>query len=285
VLDSLKTKILRKRYKKQYCNINTKITIFNVINNKKAMYKRAIVRIPHTTTNGQHNDNITTTEILKQHNNLVSALTSINVYVTILPSNNDIPTSHFIEHNVLFVNKKCILLNLLSPKEHHREKFLEDYFCENFDVIGKIELPARVEGGDILKIKDTFYIATSEQTNELGYLALKKIIEDEGFNVKKITNTSTLHLKSQISYIGKNILLVSDEMSKAPEFSDFRKIILPKEERFAANTFVNGGFVFMSKSAQKSIQIVKRANFLVKEIEISEFIKQNKGLSSLVVFY
>jgi len=276
---------LRKRYEKQYCNINTKITIFNVINNKKAMYKRAIVRIPPNPTNGQHNDIITTTEIIKQHNNLVSALTSINVYVTILPSNNDIPTSHFIENNVLFVNKKCILLNSFNPKENNRDQFLEDYFCENFDVIGKIQLPAKVEGGDILKINDTFYIAIGGQTNEMGYLALKKIIENEGFNVKKIINNSSLYLKSQISYIGQNILLVSDEMSKAPEFSNYRKIILPREERFAANTFVNGGFVFMPKSAQKSIQIVKRANFLVKEIEISEFIKQDKGLSSLVIFY
>ncbi|MBN1113169.1 MAG: hypothetical protein JXA53_09690 [Bacteroidales bacterium] len=249
------------------------------------MYKRAIVRIPPNPTNGQHNDIITTTEIIKQHNNLVSALTSINVYVTILPSNNDIPTSHFIENNVLFVNKRCILLNSFNPKENNREQFLEDYFCENFDVIGKIQLPAKVEGGDILKINDTFYIAIGGQTNEMGYLALKKIIENEGFNVKKIINNSSLYLKSQISYIGQNILLVSDEMSKAPEFSNYRKIILPKEERFAANTFVNGGFVFMPKSAQKSIQIVKRANFLVKEIEISEFIKQDKGLSSLVIFY
>lgn len=253
------------------------------------MCKRAIVRFPSAEfskgTTTLKNEVTCYEKCVKQHNDLISLLNSLGLYVTILPSNPDFPDSGFINDNMLIIDTKCIILSMFNQSRKGEKQLISGFVNDNFTVIGDIEQPATIEGGDILRIANTFYIGVGNRTNIEGFTQIKSILNAEGFKVIKVNLSGNYHLKTQVSYIGKNIILAYGEMASAPEFSNFRKIILPKDEEFAANSFVAGGYVIVPKNAEKTINILRRNNILVKPVDISEFIKLNGGVSSLVVLF
>jgi len=222
---------------------------------------------------------------IRQHENYVKTLRGLGVDVHVLESNEDFPDSTFIEDIALITEKGAVILRPGAVSRQGEVAKIEEYLNDKFDIVGRIETTGTVEGGDILRIENKFIIGLSSRTNREGAEQLKVMLNDLGYEVNLIDIKAGLHLKSNISYLGKNIILVSGWLKYAPEFSSYNKIVLRDEEGYAANTFVAGGYVLMPKNAEHSIDVVRHAKFLVKAIDISEFRKIDGGLSCLSLRY
>ena len=68
-----------------------------------------------------------------------------------------------------------------------------------------------------------------------------------------------LHLKSGISYLENNNLLVCGEFIKATEFDKFNKIIVDDDESYSANSlWINGKFSFRMVSRKQGKKLKKQ---------------------------
>ncbi|MCT4639021.1 MAG: arginine deiminase family protein [Bacteroidales bacterium] len=222
---------------------------------------------------------------VEQHNNYVKVLQNLGIDVQVMESNEDYPDSTFVEDIALITEKGAIILRPGAVSRQGEVKKVEEYLVQKFEIAGKIEAKGTVEGGDVLRIGNKFIIGISSRTNREGAEQLKVILNNLGYDTSFIEIKEGLHLKSNISYLGKNIILVSGWLKYAPEFSSYNKIVLRDDEGYAANTFVAGGYVLMPKNAEHSIGVVRHAKFLVKAIDISEFRKVDGGLSCLSLRY
>ena len=90
-----------------------------------------------------------------------------------------------------------------------------------------------------------------------------------------------LHLKSGISYIGDNTLVVMDEMAENPQFAGFNLIRVSLEESYAANCVRVNDHVLIAAGFPQLAADLRARGFNPLALDMSEFQKMDGGLSCL----
>ena len=102
----------------------------------------------------------------------------------------------------------------------------------------EIEAPGTVDGGDICEADDHFFIGLSLRTNEEGARQLAAHLARLGYTSSVVdvrAMSSILHLKSGVSYIGNNTLVMMEEMAGWAVFAGYEVIRVASEESYGAN--------------------------------------------------
>ena len=77
--------------------------------------------------------------------------------------------------------------------------------------VARIEAPATLEGGDVLRIGRTFYVGTSGRSNPQGVAQLAAALAPHGYEVRAVPMQGCLHLKSACTFIPPARLLVNPQ--------------------------------------------------------------------------
>ncbi len=130
-------------------------------------------------------------------------------------------------------------------------------------------------------VKRHFFIGLSKRTNKEGARQLGAAAHRQGFTWSALPVLKALHLKSGINYIGQNTLLMFEEYANRPEFSKYNKIIVEKGEEPAANTLLINDTLLTPKGFPKTMQKLGALGMPIIELDMSEVIKMDGGLSCL----
>jgi dimethylargininase len=256
------------------------------------LFTRAIVRIPGS----NFDEGLTTVdlgvphfdEVLYQHARYCDALRECGLELTVLDPDSRHPDSTFVEDTAILTPDVAIFTR---PGASSREgevaaiqPVIERFFARTF----LIDSPGTVDGGDICEAEDHFFIGLSHRTNEEGARQLTVHLNAIGYSASTIdirSMTTILHLKSGISYIGDNTLVVMEEMASNPqfnsEFAGFNLLRVGRPESYAANCVrVNQRVLIAEGFPQLHGELIARGfNPLV--LNMSEFQKMDGGLSCL----
>jgi N-dimethylarginine dimethylaminohydrolase len=175
---------------------------------------------------------------LKQHAAYIEALKSCNVNVTVCPKNEKFPDSCFVEDTAVIVTGEIAILSNPGAKSRNGEKvemlsYLEKFFDKKH--IFKIESPGTLDGGDVMMVGDIYFVGMSERTNREGIRQFSNILAKVNKKCIPVPMTEMLHLKTGVNYLEHNNLLISGEFLNYPLFNDFNKIVVEKDEAYAAN--------------------------------------------------
>src|SRR5271156_4855695 len=92
---------------------------------------------------------------------------------------------------------------------------------------------------------------------------------------------SILHLKSGVSYIGNNTLVVMEEMAGWEAFAGYELIRVGREESYGANCVRVNDRVLVAAGYPRLAAALKDRGFDPLELDMSEFQKMDGGLSCL----
>ncbi|WP_408008472.1 dimethylarginine dimethylaminohydrolase family protein [Pseudalkalibacillus sp. A8] len=249
------------------------------------MYKNVIVKKPGKSyVNG-----LTTSDLgkpvyekaLEQHDAYVEALKKCGVSVTFLPANEEFPDSTFVEDTAVLTPEFAVISNPGAVSRNGETGEIETALKKFYDTFHYIKTPGTLDGGDILQIEDHFYIGISDRTNEEGARQLKEILESEGYKGKIVPLQKFFHLKTGISYLGKELIIAAGEFVDHPDFQHYKKITVPLEEEYSANCIRVNDYVIIPKGYEETIRQINEAGFETIELEMSEFQKHDGGLSCL----
>ena len=251
------------------------------------MFKNVIVKTPCSKVT----EGITTANLgkpvyekaLKQHQAYIEALKQCGVQVTLLPADEEYPDSCFVE-DVAVVTEKCAIIT--NPGAPTRKGEIENIgpVLEKFydpSQIAHITAPGTLEGGDVMRVDNCFYVGRSARTNAEGIRQFAEILARYGYDCREVPLEKVLHLKTGVNYLADGVMLVSGEFIDKECFSAFRKIIVPPEESYAANCIYVNGTVLVPAGFPKTRQAVEAAGFPVLPVDTSEFRKIDGGLSCL----
>lgn len=219
--------------------------------------------------------------LLEQHEAYIEALKKCNVDVHVLPANEQFPDSTFVEDTAVLTPEFAVIT--LPGIDSRADEIIEmePTIKQYYDTIYYIKSPGTLDGGDVLQIEDHFYIGLSSRTNEEGAKQLISILEKGGYKGSIVTLKELFHLKTGISYIGNNTVVVTGELIDHPDFASFDKIIVPQEEEYAANCIRVNDYVIIPKGYPQTAQAIKDAGYNIIEVDTSEFRKHDGGLSCL----
>ncbi len=250
------------------------------------MFTEAIVRVP-----GRNFDQgLTTVQlgvprfelVLTQHAEYCAALRGCGLNVTTLEADPDHPDSTFVEDTAVVTQRSAILTRPGARSREGEVTAMRPVLRGFFPALHEIEGPGTLDGGDICEAGEHFFLGVSLRTNEEGARQLAAYLASMGFTSEVIDVRgiqSILHLKSGVSYIGDNTVVVIEEM--AGMFSGYERIVVAREESYAANCVrVNDRVLVAAGYPRLGLELRERG-FDPLELEMSEFQKMDGGLSCL----
>jgi dimethylargininase len=250
------------------------------------MFKNAIVRRPgRSLVNG-----ITSAPELgkpdyglaiKQHDAYIAALESCGVEVTVLKADERFPDSCFVEDVAVCTKKFAVITNPGASSRRGEEKEIIEVIKKFYNDIEYIKEPGTLEGGDVMMVKDHFYIGLSKRTNREGAEQLIKALGKYGMSGSIVEISETLHLKSGLAYLEDNILIVTSEFKNKLEFKKFNKIIINEDETYSANCVRVNDYILVPAGYPKTKEKIENAGFKTIVVDTFEYRKVNGGLSCL----
>lgn len=249
------------------------------------MFKNALVKTPCSAMiNGISDAKLGQPDYqlaLVQHQNYINALIKCGVEVTVLPADEAFPDSCFVEDPAILTESCAIITHpgamSRTGEIHAIEKAVSGFYSE----LEQIQLPGTLDGGDVMRVGDHFYIGLSARTNQHGANQLLSILEQHGMTGSYIVLDELLHLKTGVSYLEDNHLLVTGELAKHDAFQNFELLTIDEDESYAANCIWVNGTVITPMGFPKSHATLEQAGFKILPVDVSEFQKLDGGLSCL----
>jgi len=218
---------------------------------------------------------------LLQHQAYVKVLENCGLKVEILEADNQFPDSTFIE-DVSLCTPHCAIVTNPGASSRKGEITRMRAVLENYyDNIEQIKGLGTLDAGDVMMVGSHYYIGLSDRTNRAGAQQLIDILERYGMTGSEVTLQDVLHLKTGISYLENNNLLVSGEFIEKIDFEKFNKIVVLPPEEYAANSLWINGTVLVPKGHSNTKHKIVEAGYQVVEVDVSEFQKLDGGLSCL----
>lgn len=218
----------------------------------------------------------------QQHQAYCKTLEQLGLKIIRIPADNTLPDCCFTEDTAIVFGDTAIIT---SPGTASRvaETVEMEKTLTPLKKIFYISPPGTIDGGDVLKIDKKVYIGISARTNEHAIKQVAAIINPKGFEVIGVKIRNILHLKSAVTYVGNGCVLLAEGYVDESAFSEYDKIIVPKEEGYCANCLVVNGKVLLPKGFPKTKSLVEAKGFSVIELEMTEIEKAEGALTCLSV--
>ena len=253
------------------------------------MFKKALVKKPcKNLVDGLTTANLGKPDFqlaLKQHREYVEALKECGLEVTVLDADENYPDSTFVEDTALLTTNVAIITNPGADSRRGEIKEMSRLIENLYSEVEYIKDAGKLEAGDVMMVGNHFYIGLSERTNQEGANQLISFLERHDYTGSKVALDNILHLKSGLSYLEHNNLLITRAFTGRLEFNKFNQIVVDDYEGYAANSLWINDMVLVPKGFPKTKEKIKEAGYNTIEVDVSEFRKLDGGLSCLSLRY
>jgi dimethylargininase len=248
-------------------------------------FKQALVRSPGImftnciSSHSQHHT-VSLSVARSQHSNYCKVLEELGIELIRLPQD-DYPDSCFVEDTVIIHENKALITRMGVESRRGEEESVQEVLQEYMKIY-KTVYPATIEGGDVIHLPDRLISGLTQRTNTEGVSQLSNKL---GIKVDTIIDPTIVHLKSYVTYLGNNTVITTLTYANHPILSNFEKIVVAKEEMYAANTLTIGTTVLMAEGYPITQSMVKELGFDVASVEMSEFQKCEGALTCLSILF
>jgi dimethylargininase len=222
--------------------------------------------------------------VLEQHESYCDALEECGLELMVQGADLRFPDSTFVEDTAVITARGAVLMRPGAASRMGEVEAIRPTVLGFFPDALAIEAPGTVDGGDICEAGEHFFLGVSQRTNEEGARQLAAHLAGFGYASSVVDvrgMKSILHLKSGISYIGENTLVVMEEMAGRPEFAGFYPLRVSEAESYAANCVRVNERVLVAAGFPRMTEELEKKGFRPLVLEMSEFQKMDGGLSCL----
>ena len=227
---------------------------------------------------------------LVQHRRLQAAYKRHGYKVELLPRSRKWVASVFTQDNALIVRDQSIILNGLSrwrTKEPRHEGQLQRVLSKYLSVVDHLGLPALLDGGEIVQTDTEILVGISCKAarRAVEQIRAKLDLDRPIRTLLPPYSFSYVHIGSEMSYLGDNILLVTEQFSKTAPCSRYNTWVVPVGEEDAANCVrLHDGTILAPADCHGTVDWLKKdMGFDVEVVDISEFHKGNGHMSCLSI--
>jgi dimethylargininase len=159
---------------------------------------------------------------LAQHRKYCEALAELGLDLITLTPEYDYPDSCFVEDTVIIHKGKATITRFAKESRQGEETSIE-YILKNYKQTKRIEAPGTIEGGDVIHLENFFISGLSQRTNIDG---INQTASWLGVPVEIIEDSQIIHLKSYVTYIGRDTFVTTKRFANHPLLQEYSKIII-----------------------------------------------------------
>jgi len=207
-----------------------------------------------------------------QHRQYETALRELDCEVISLPPEPDLPDSVFVEDVALVFDEVAIITrpgaDSRQPEAASIARALEPY-----RTLCTIVAPGTIDGGDVLRVGRTVYIGLSSRSNRSAVEQTQNFLAPYGYAVKGVKVTGCLHLKSAVTQVSEDTLLINSAWVDRSIFEQMKFIEVDESEPSAANAVWIGAAVIYPSSFPKTRRSLEEAGLRLKIVDATEVAK------------
>jgi dimethylargininase len=213
-----------------------------------------------------------------QHGVYEDALARLGCTVVRLPAGPELPDSVFVEDTAVVLDELAVIAR--PGAESRREETISVAAAlRSYRPLACIHAPGTLDGGDVLRLGRRVYVGLSGRTNAEGVRQLGELLAAYGYDVAGVQVRGCLHLKSAVTAIADNLLLINPRWVDAATFAAPERIDVHPDEPFAANALRVGGVVVAAASAPRTRERLEAAGLTVESVDVSELAKAEAGVT------
>jgi dimethylargininase len=213
-----------------------------------------------------------------QHQRYQACLAELGCEVVCLPAEAELPDSVFVEDMAVVLDELAILTH---PGAASRQPELDSIAVElaPHRTLVRIEPPATLDGGDVLRIGRTLYVGLSNRSGAQAVEQLARILAAYGYTVRGVPVTGCLHLKSAVSLVAENTVLLNPGWVSGEAFAALERIEVDPSEPFAANALWIDSMIVYPAACQRTRQRLQQRGLGVIPVDVSELAKAEGGVT------
>ena len=218
-----------------------------------------------------------------QHEEYRRVLERAGAEVIVLDVNSAHADAVFVEDTAVVLDEVAIVTSMGAPSRREEPLGIEPELRRHRSAMARIEAPATLEGGDVLRVGRTLFVGATSRTNAAGVAALRAIAAPLGYTVRTVAVDGCLHLKTACTALPDGTLLVNPRWLDARDLAGHDLLHVADGEPDAANVVLVGDRVLMGAAHPRTTDLVRGRSFEVDLIDLSEFAKAEGCVTCLSI--
>jgi dimethylargininase len=220
----------------------------------------------------------------QQHEGYRRALEECGASVTLLDVNTAMPDCVFVEDTALVLDEVAVMMSPGAASRRREPAGIEPEIAK-YRPIARINLPATIDGGDVVVSGRDVYVGRSPRTNDDGISALRSTLAPYGYRVVGVPVHGCLHLKTACSALPDGRFLVNAAWIDTSAFDAARLVHVPQNEPWAGDVVVIGDQIIVSDAFPETMELLRGLGWRVVPVSVSEFAKAEGGVTCLSLVF
>ncbi len=208
----------------------------------------------------------------RQHAAYVAALEAAGCGIRQAPPLPTMADAVFVEDTVVVVDELAVLTRPGAESRRGEVASMAETL-RPLRPLAWIEAPGTIDGGDVLRIGRNVYVGRSARSNDSGIEQLRTLLAPHGYSVEGVRTRECLHLKSAVTAIADDSVLVNPQWLVDDPFDQYRRIEIDSTEEHAANALRVGDAVLYPASFPRTAERLHAAGIDLRVLDVSELQK------------
>jgi dimethylargininase len=213
-----------------------------------------------------------------QHAAYRAALAALGFTILQLEAQPDLPDSVFVEDAAVVLEELAIITRPGAPARRPETVSIAEALAP-VRRLAHITAPGTLDGGDVLWLGSRLFVGQSGRTNADGIRQLRALVEPFGYTVTAVPVEGCLHLKSAVTEVAPDTLLINPRWIPATAFGACRLIEVDPREPHGANALLAAGSVLYPASWPATASRLDAEGIDVRPLDISEISKAEGGVT------
>jgi dimethylargininase len=210
---------------------------------------------------------------IAQHRDYERALEALGCRVIALPALDEHADAVFVE-DVALVLDEIAVMTRPGAESRRAEGASVAIVLAGYRPLLHIEAPGTLDGGDVLRIGRAIFVGQSARSNAAGIAQLRELLAPHGYTVRGVATRGCLHLKSAVTQVSPDTVLIQPEWVDAAVFAGYRLIEVDPDEEHAANALrIGESAVIHPDCFPRTQQRLRDAGVVVTGVDVSELQK------------
>lgn len=211
----------------------------------------------------------------EQHEEYRALLASLGCDVISLPVDAAHPDCVFIEDTAIVFDDLAVITRPGAESRRGEVDVVAEALAPLRSLV-RITAPATIDGGDVLVLDERIYVGRSERSNEEALEQLRRLT---GREVIGVDLHGALHLKTAITRISRDTLLVNREWVDVAPFLGWTIIDVDPTEPFGANAVLLGDIVIYPVAFPRTRAKLESRGLNVRTVNADELAKAEGGVT------
>ncbi len=219
-----------------------------------------------------------------EHERYEDALRTLGATVVRAAPEPELPDAVFVEDAALALDEVAVITRPGAATRRRETESLATVLSDYRKLL-RIQAPGTLDGGDVLRVGRRLYVGRSSRTNHEGIAQLEALLEPWRYEVIPVPVTGCLHLKSAVTQVGEELLLINPRWVRPASFPSMETIDIAPAEPLGANALWIENAVIYPEHYPETADRLEQAGVRLVPVPCAELAKAEGGVTCCSVVF